>query len=169
MQPPCLCPQEPTWLQDEDDELWPEFPPCSPTEGAASPTTPLSPTSPVSPTFPVSPTSPSPPVSPTSPTGKGYSGHRNPLPGQGRQEGEWDEEWGARWALSQSPLTDPHILCRVPLFSVPFAPFGTLCSAPRHYGCPREVVLFWMPPFILLTPLFSPAAGSAEGSRGSER
>ncbi|XP_042691507.1 smoothelin-like protein 1 isoform X1 [Centrocercus urophasianus] len=60
--------QEPTWLQDEDDELWPEFPPCSPTEGAASPTTPLSPTSPVSPTFPVSPTSPSPPVSPTSPT-----------------------------------------------------------------------------------------------------
>ncbi|XP_072195237.1 smoothelin-like protein 1 isoform X2 [Excalfactoria chinensis] len=60
--------QEPTWLQDEDDELWPEFPPCSPTEEAASPTTPLSPTSPVSPTFPMSPTSPSSPVSPTSPT-----------------------------------------------------------------------------------------------------
>ncbi|XP_031449132.1 smoothelin-like protein 1 [Phasianus colchicus] len=60
--------QEPTWQQDEDDELWPEFPPCSPTEGATSPTTPLSPTSPVSPTFPVSPTSPSSPVSPTSPT-----------------------------------------------------------------------------------------------------
>ncbi|XP_015719139.1 smoothelin-like protein 1 isoform X2 [Coturnix japonica] len=63
--------QEPTWLQDEDDELWPEFPPCSPTEEATSPTsptTPLSPTSPVSPTFPMSPTSPSSPVSPTSPT-----------------------------------------------------------------------------------------------------
>ncbi|XP_048805685.1 smoothelin-like protein 1 isoform X10 [Lagopus muta] len=70
--------QEPTWLQDEDDELWPEFPPCSPTEGAASPTTPLSPTSPVSPTFPVSPTSPSPPVSPTSPTGDIHSG--DPIP-----------------------------------------------------------------------------------------
>uniref|UniRef100_A0A8V1A0N2 Smoothelin like 1 n=1 Tax=Gallus gallus TaxID=9031 RepID=A0A8V1A0N2_CHICK len=60
--------QEPTWLQDEDDELWPEFLPCSPTEGPTSPTTPLSPASPVSPTFPTSPTSPSsPPVSPTSP------------------------------------------------------------------------------------------------------
>ncbi|XP_035167571.1 smoothelin-like protein 1, partial [Oxyura jamaicensis] len=55
--------QEPTWLQDEEDELWPEFPPCSPTtEGATSPTSPLSPTSPVSPTSPLSP------VSPTSPT-----------------------------------------------------------------------------------------------------
>ncbi|XP_071895216.1 smoothelin-like protein 1 isoform X2 [Anas platyrhynchos] len=55
--------QEPTWLQDEEDELWPEFPPCSPSaEGAASPTSPLSPTSPVSPTSPLSP------VSPTSPT-----------------------------------------------------------------------------------------------------
>lgn len=58
--------QEPTWLQDEEDELWPEFPPCSPTtEGAASPTSPLSPSSPVS---PMSPTSPLSPVSPTSPT-----------------------------------------------------------------------------------------------------
>ncbi|XP_021258196.1 smoothelin-like protein 1 isoform X3 [Numida meleagris] len=66
--------QEPTWLQDEDDELWPEFPPCSPTEGATSPTTPLSPTSPVSPTFPMSPTPPSSPVSPTSPTAGGTEG-----------------------------------------------------------------------------------------------
>ncbi|XP_050566775.1 smoothelin-like protein 1 [Cygnus atratus] len=58
--------QEPTWLQDEEDELWPEFPPCSPTtEGATSPTSPLSPSSPVS---PMSPTSPLSPVSPTSPT-----------------------------------------------------------------------------------------------------
>ncbi|XP_074951464.1 smoothelin-like protein 1 isoform X2 [Phalacrocorax aristotelis] len=49
--------QEPAWLQDEEDELWPEFPPCSSPGGATSPTSPLSPTSPVSPTSPESPTS----------------------------------------------------------------------------------------------------------------
>ncbi|XP_064309273.1 smoothelin-like protein 1 [Phalacrocorax carbo] len=49
--------QEPAWLQDEEDELWPEFPPCSSPGGATSPTSPLSPTSPVSPMSPESPTS----------------------------------------------------------------------------------------------------------------
>uniref|UniRef100_A0A8B9TFU4 Calponin-homology (CH) domain-containing protein n=2 Tax=Anas TaxID=8835 RepID=A0A8B9TFU4_ANAPL len=35
---PACARQEPTWLQDEEDELWPEFPPCSPSaEGAARP------------------------------------------------------------------------------------------------------------------------------------
>ncbi|KAI6068278.1 Smoothelin-like protein 1 isoform X1 [Aix galericulata] len=73
---PACARQEPTWLQDEEDELWPEFPPCSPsTEGAASPTSPLSPTSPVSPTSPLSP------VSPTSPTGGTPSGA--PVPTHG--------------------------------------------------------------------------------------
>ncbi|KAM9278481.1 smoothelin-like protein 1 [Morus bassanus] len=63
--------QEPAWLQDEEDELWPEFPPCSSPGGATSPTSPLSPTSPVSPT---SPTSPASPTSPTAGTTEGLGG-----------------------------------------------------------------------------------------------
>ncbi|XP_071618358.1 smoothelin-like protein 1 [Heliangelus exortis] len=76
--------QEPTWLQDEDEELWPEFPPCSPTEGAASPTSPMSPTCPVSPTSPTSPVSPmAPPASTTG--GSGVSERAAPVGGvQGR-------------------------------------------------------------------------------------
>ncbi|OPJ89241.1 hypothetical protein AV530_001570 [Patagioenas fasciata monilis] len=49
--------QEPAWLQDEEDELWPEFAPCSPPGEVTSPTS-LSPIPPVSPTSPASPTSP---------------------------------------------------------------------------------------------------------------
>ncbi|XP_021258195.1 smoothelin-like protein 1 isoform X2 [Numida meleagris] len=164
--------QEPTWLQDEDDELWPEFPPCSPTEGATSPTTPLSPTSPVSPTFPMSPTPPSSPVSPTSPTGKGHTQHRDPLPGQGRQEGGTGMRNGDGVGPLPGFLTDPHTLCRVPVAPLPAAPFGIPCSAPRHYGCPRclqGVAPCRLPSLVLLTPLLSPAAGGTEGSGGSER
>lgn len=90
-------------------------------------------------------------------------------PGQGRQEGGWDGERGDEVGPLPGSLTDPHTLCRVPLFPVPAAPFGIPCSAPTHYGCPRGVALCWVPPLVLLTPLLSPAAGSTEGSGGSER
>ncbi|XP_074697967.1 smoothelin-like protein 1 [Strix aluco] len=100
--PPPLSPQDPAWLQDEEDELWPEFPPCSSPGGATSPTSPMSPTSPV-----VSP------VSPTSPT-------VGATEGSGATRGEWG--WGgtaprvphgghptALWeSPSPPPPTPPH-------------------------------------------------------------
>ncbi|XP_016154361.1 PREDICTED: collagen alpha-1(III) chain-like [Ficedula albicollis] len=78
--------QEPTWLQDEDDELWPEFPPCSSPEGATSPTTPTTPTSPVSPTSPTSPMSPAAPKSPTAGTTEDAGGSKRAAPAGGPRD-----------------------------------------------------------------------------------
>nr|XP_032604409.2 LOW QUALITY PROTEIN: smoothelin-like protein 1 [Taeniopygia guttata] len=75
--------KEPTWLQDEDDELWPEFPPCSSPEGAASPTSPTSPTSPMS---PISPTSPMSPASPTAGTAEDTGVSKRGAPAGGTRD-----------------------------------------------------------------------------------
>ncbi|XP_032604409.3 smoothelin-like protein 1 [Taeniopygia guttata] len=81
--------KEPTWLQDEDDELWPEFPPCSSPEGAASPTSPTSPTSPMSPmspTSPISPVSPASPAPPTAGTAEDTGGSKRGAPAGGTRD-----------------------------------------------------------------------------------